>query len=145
MRILIIANSQKDWPFRIPDADVVDAWSYLTQPQFSELRGVKVFNLCRSYRYQTVGYYVSLLAEARGHKPLPSITTLQDLRSQAMMRSVSEELEDLIQHSLGPDPVGAVHAQHLFRPQPGQALRAAEPASVQPVPVAPAAGAVQAV
>ena len=102
MRILIIANSQKDWPFRIPDADVVDAWSYLTQPQFSELRGVKVFNLCRSYKYQTVGYYVSLLAEARGHKPLPSITTLQDLRSQAMMRSVSEELEDLIQHSLGP-------------------------------------------
>jgi glutathione synthase/RimK-type ligase-like ATP-grasp enzyme len=102
VRILIIANSQKDWPFRIPDADVVDAWSYLTQPQFSELRGVKVFNLCRSYKYQTVGYYVSLLAEARGHKPLPSITTLQDLRSQAMMRSVSEELEDLIQHSLGP-------------------------------------------
>ncbi len=100
MRILIIANSQKDWPFRIPDADVVDAWSYLTQPQFSELRGVKVFNLCRSYRYQTVGYYVSLLAEARGHKPLPSIITLQDLRSQAMMRSVSEELDDLIQHSL---------------------------------------------
>jgi glutathione synthase/RimK-type ligase-like ATP-grasp enzyme len=102
VRILIIADSHTDWPFRIPDADVVDAWSYLTQPQFSELRGVKVFNLCRSYRYQTVGYYVSLLAEARGHKPLPSISTLQDLRSQAMMRSVSEELEDLIQNSLGP-------------------------------------------
>jgi glutathione synthase/RimK-type ligase-like ATP-grasp enzyme len=102
VRILIIADSQKDWPFRIPDADVVDAWSYLTQPHFSELRGVKVFNLCRSYRYQTVGYYVSLLAEARGHKPLPSISTLQDLRSQAMMRSVTEELEDLIQNSLGP-------------------------------------------
>ncbi len=74
MRILIIANSQKEWPFRIPDVDVVDAWTYLTQPEFSELRSVKVFNLCRSYRYQTVGYYVSLLAEARGHKPLPSIT-----------------------------------------------------------------------
>jgi glutathione synthase/RimK-type ligase-like ATP-grasp enzyme len=91
-----------DWPFRIPDAEVIDAWSYLTQPHFSEMRGVKVFNLCRSYRYQTVGYYVSLLAEARGHKPLPSISTLQDLRSQAMMRSVTEELEDLIQNSLGP-------------------------------------------
>ncbi|HEV8067347.1 MAG TPA: RimK family protein [Planctomycetaceae bacterium] len=102
MRILIIANSHKEWPFRIPDVDVVDARAYLTQPEFSEGRGVKVFNLCRSYRYQTVGYYVSLLAEARGHKPLPSITTLQDLRSQAMMRIVSEELEDLIQHSLGP-------------------------------------------
>ncbi len=102
MRILIIANSHKEWPFRIPDVDVVDARAYLTQPEFSEGRNVKVFNLCKSYRYQTVGYYVSLLAEARGHKPLPSITTLQDLRSQAMMRIVSEELEDLIQHSLGP-------------------------------------------
>ena len=145
MRILIIANSQKDWPFRIPDADVVDAWSYLTQPHFSELRGVKVFNLCRSYRYQTVGYYVSLLAEARGHKPLPSITTLQDLRSQAMMRLGLRGARRPDPAQPRPDPVGAVHAQHLFRPQPGQALRTAEPAPLQPVPVAAPAGAVQAV
>ena len=102
MRILIVVNSPKQWPFQIPNVDVVDAWSYLTRDEYSDLRGVKLFNLCRSYRYQSTGYYVSLLAEARGHKPIPSISTLQDLKSQSMVRMVSEDLEDLIQQSLAP-------------------------------------------
>lgn len=101
MPTLIVVNSPKDWPFDIPDVDVVDAWSYLTEHAYSELRGAKVLNLCRSYKYQTTGYYVSLLAEARGHKPLPSIQTLQDLKSQSMIRIVSDELDDVIQKEMG--------------------------------------------
>ena len=69
MSILIVANDPKAWPFQIPDVDVVDARSYLTKPEYSDMRGVKVFNLCKSYRYQSAGYYVSLLAEAS--IPLP--------------------------------------------------------------------------
>jgi glutathione synthase/RimK-type ligase-like ATP-grasp enzyme len=63
---------------------------------------VKLFNLCRSYRYQSEGYYVSLLAEARGHKPLPSVTTIQDLKSQSMIRLVADDLDEIIQQSLAP-------------------------------------------
>ena len=77
MAILIVTNSPKDWPGDIDGAQVVDARSYLTEPAYSDLRAAKVFNLCRSYRYQSTGYYVSLLAEARGHKPLPSITSMR--------------------------------------------------------------------
>ncbi len=102
MPILIIANDLKDWPFQVPGVEVVDARAYLTRPEYSEMRGAKLFNLCRSYRYQSSGYYVSLLAEARGHKPLPSITTIQDLKSQSMVRLVSDDLEELIQQCLGP-------------------------------------------
>ena len=102
MSTLIVANSRKDWPFQIPNVEVVDAWSYLTRPEFSEVRGVKLFNFCRSYRYQTTGYYVSLLAEARGHRPLPSVTTIQDLKNPDMARLVSEDLEEVIQRSLAP-------------------------------------------
>ena len=102
MPILIVSNDPREWPFQIPNVDVIDAWSYLTKPEYSDMRGVKVFNLCRSYRYQSTGYYVSLLAEARGHKPLPNITRIQDLKSQAMVRVVSEDLEELIQSSLAP-------------------------------------------
>ncbi len=47
---------------------------------------MKLFNLCRSYRYQSSGYYVSLLAEARGHKPQPNVTAIQDLKSQTVVR-----------------------------------------------------------
>lgn len=102
MPILIVANNPREWPFEIPNVEVVDARTYLTRPEFSEMRGVKVFNLCRSYRYQSIGYYVSLIAEARGHRPLPSITTIQDIKSQSMVRLVSDDLEDLIQESLAP-------------------------------------------
>ena len=84
------------------DVDVVDAWDYLTQPKYSDLRNVRIVNLCRSYKYQTTGFYVSLLAEARGHKPLPSIQTLQDLRSQSIIRVVSDDLDEEIEKSLGP-------------------------------------------
>ena len=55
MSTLIVANSPKDWPFDIPGVDVVDAWAYLTSPQYSDLRGAKVLNLCRSYTYQSTG------------------------------------------------------------------------------------------
>lgn len=102
MPIVIVANDPRDWPFHIPNVEIVSARSYLTRPEYSDLRGVKLFNLCRSYRYQSEGYYVSLLAEARGHKPLPSITTIQDLKSQSMVRLVSDDLEEIIQESLGP-------------------------------------------
>ena len=102
MSTLIVANSPKDWPFEIPGVEIVDAWDYLTQAEYSDLRGAKVLNLCRSYSYQSTGYYVSLLAEARGHKPIPSIQTLQDIRSQSIIRVVSDDLDDLIQDSLGP-------------------------------------------
>lgn len=102
MAILIVVNNPGDWPLRIPGADVVAAKSYLTEARFSELRGAKVFNLSRSYRYQSLGYYVSLLAGARGHKPLPSISTIQDMKSQTITRFVSDDLFDLIQKSLAP-------------------------------------------
>jgi len=100
MAIMIVTNDHKDWPIKIDNVEVVQAHAYLTDPAYNELRNVKLFNLCRSYRYQSTGYYVSLLAEARGHKPLPSVTTIQDLKTQAVVRLLSDELEELIQRSL---------------------------------------------
>jgi glutathione synthase/RimK-type ligase-like ATP-grasp enzyme len=81
---------------------VIAAKTYLSDPRFSDLRGLKIFNLSRTYRYQSLGYYVSLLAEARGHKPLPSVNTIQDMKSQTMTRFVSDDLFELIQRTLAP-------------------------------------------
>lgn len=102
MNSLIVVNNLQSWPLRIPGCQVVSARTYLTDDAYSALRGVRVFNLCRSYRYQSVGYYVSLLAMARGHKPLPSISTIQEMRSTPIVRLASDELEDMIQTSLKP-------------------------------------------
>lgn len=100
MSIVIVLDNPKDWPLRIEGAEVVSARSYLIEPRFSERRQAKVFNLCRSYRYQSMGYYVSLLAAARGHKPLPAISTIQDLKLSEMIRIADDHLEELIESSL---------------------------------------------
>lgn len=102
MKTLIVVNNPHNWPLNIAGVEVVSAREYLTEEAFSTLRRAKVFNLCRSYRYQSLGYYVSLLAAARGHKPLPSVSTIQDLKSQTIIRFVSEDLDELIQKSLAP-------------------------------------------
>jgi glutathione synthase/RimK-type ligase-like ATP-grasp enzyme len=101
MQKILVVERAENWPLEIPGAEVVSARAYLTEPGWSQRRGVRVFNVCRSYRYQSVGYYVSLLAEARGHRPLPTVGTLQDLKSPAMVKILSEELRRSIQKSLG--------------------------------------------
>lgn len=100
MRILIVVNNPQEWPLEVPGVEVVAARSYLVDPEFADLDRAKVFNFCRSYRYQSIGYYVSLLAAARGHKPIPDIATIQDMKSQTVVRLMSDELEELIQESL---------------------------------------------
>ena len=58
---IVVVDQRGDWPVDIPGVDVVTAWDYLTQDSFTRLRGVRVYNLCRTFSYQTTGYYVSLL------------------------------------------------------------------------------------
>lgn len=99
---LIVVDDPSAWPLEIPGTELVTARHYLTDPVYQGKRRVKLFNLCRSYRYQSLGYYVSLLAEARGHHPLPSVTAIQDLKSVSIIRIISDDLDELIQKSLHP-------------------------------------------
>jgi glutathione synthase/RimK-type ligase-like ATP-grasp enzyme len=99
-QFLFILDNPDRWSFEIPGVTLVAARKYLSEPLFSTLKNCKVFNLCKSYKYQSAGYYVSLLAEARGHRPLPKIATIQDLKFQSIARSVSADLHELIQKSL---------------------------------------------
>lgn len=100
--ILLVVNHPARWPLSVPGVEIVAARDYLTAPRFNRLKHCRVYNLCRSYRYQTIGYYVSLLAEARGHRPVPQVGTIQDLKYQSLFKVVSEDLDDLIQKSLAP-------------------------------------------
>src|SRR5690606_108248 len=60
---------------------------------------LKVLNLCKSYQYQSLGYYVSLLAEARKHHVLPDVATIQDFRFPSILREDSQDFDNLIQQS----------------------------------------------
>jgi glutathione synthase/RimK-type ligase-like ATP-grasp enzyme len=100
MSILLVIDNPKDWPLNVDGIEVVSARKYLVDPSYSDRRPAKVFNLCKSYRYQSLGYYVSLLAAARGHKPLPDVATIQDLKLSEMIRGAGHEISDIIQTTL---------------------------------------------
>jgi glutathione synthase/RimK-type ligase-like ATP-grasp enzyme len=100
MDTLIVVSNPASWPFDTPGVELVKAWDFLTNSAYFDRRGCKVFNLCRSYAYQSQGYYVSLLAEARGQRCLPTVATIQDLKSTSIIRVASEDLDKLIQKSL---------------------------------------------
>ncbi len=100
MNIVLVAESRDDWLGGLEGVQTLDPSEYLANPDWNIRRGTRVYNLCRSYSYQSMGYYVSLLAEARGQRPIPDVTTIQDLHGNAAIRLVPQPLEELIQRSL---------------------------------------------
>jgi glutathione synthase/RimK-type ligase-like ATP-grasp enzyme len=113
MRTLVVVEDLAKWPLQGDFAEVVEARAYLTEPRYQESRRVTVYNLCHSYRYQSVGYYVSLLAAARGHRPLPSVETLGDLKLQPVLQMVSEQLEPILRSALE-DETAEETVLHLY-------------------------------
>ncbi len=100
MKYVIVMDKPEEWNLPLPHIEVISAKYYLTGQSYDDQQNIRIFNLCRSQRYQSVGYYVSLIAQARGQKVIPSVSTIQDLNSPTLMRSVCEEMDELIQKSL---------------------------------------------
>ena len=100
MRNLVVVNDPKEWSFSQEGLEVVAARKYLTHPSYTTLEKVRVINLCRSLGYQKIGYYVSLLADARGHKPMPSIETIQNMKDRAIAAIAGSDLQEIVEESL---------------------------------------------
>ena len=96
MKRLLVVDDPEDWPIKAQDLEIVSAKTYLSDEKFISLKRARVFNLCSSYEYQALGYYVSLLAEARGHKPNPHIVAIQDMKSQTLSRILLDDFDETI-------------------------------------------------
>jgi glutathione synthase/RimK-type ligase-like ATP-grasp enzyme len=97
---LLVVNNKSDFRWNIPGVEVITAKKYLSDERYINLRSAKIFNLCNSYKYQSSGYYVSLLAAARGHKAIPDITTIQDTKTLSIIRLKCDDFEELMQRTL---------------------------------------------
>lgn len=87
------------------NCDVIDFNQYLSDyPKRGEPK-TRVVNLCATDRYLSKGYYCSLLAEARMHKVLPSVNTINDLiidsqdqslqmKTITLPKTLSDEIKD---------------------------------------------------
>ncbi len=101
---IVVVENLSDWTFEGIAAEVVHVDDYLTGQDYFKLKNVQVINLCRSYRYLSVGYYCSLLAEARGHRALPSVKTMLDLSRKSMYSLDTENLDTQIQKAFRKHP-----------------------------------------
>ncbi len=97
---IIVVNSPRHFNLQLDNTEIISARDYISNPEFQSKKDARVYNLCSSYKYQSWGYYVSLLADARGHNVSPSVAAMQDFKSQTIVRSISEELEHEIQRVL---------------------------------------------
>ena len=111
---LIIVEKPETWNFQIEDVEVVSADDYISAEPYQAMKNVKVLNLCKSYQYQSEGYYVSLLAEARGHKVLPEVFTIQDFRFPSILRDDSLDFDTLIQNTFKSEPYERVEFNVYF-------------------------------
>src|SRR3974390_1701818 len=90
---VIVVDQPKDFPNADTPHKVITTSEYLARPRLFEVRP-KLINLSRSYAYQSNGYYASLLAEARGHRVVPSVETMLELREAKLYEHALPELED---------------------------------------------------
>ena len=111
---LIVVEKPESWKISLEDVDVISPDKYLSDEGYQSIKNLKVLNLCKSYQYQSEGYYVSLLAEARGHKVLPGVSTIQDLRFPSILRDDSLDFDELIQKTFKHEPYDRVEFNIYF-------------------------------
>ncbi len=95
-RQIIVVENLADWSLPTAEVEVVHVDDYLTGRDYFKQRNVQVINLCRSYKYLSVGYYCSLLAEARHHRVVPTVKTMLDLSRKSMYSLDTENLDEQV-------------------------------------------------
>jgi glutathione synthase/RimK-type ligase-like ATP-grasp enzyme len=100
-QLIIIVERKEDWASYFPSEDIVSAQEYLEQTRGNgQGKRIQVINLCRSYKYLGHGYYCSLLAEARGHKVIPSVRTISELTRKSLYGLALDDLDKLLEKAL---------------------------------------------
>ena len=93
---VILVDQPKDFPNADTPHKVITTSEYLARPRLFDVARPKLINLSRSYAYQSNGYYASLLAEARGHRVVPTVETMLELREAKLYEHALPELEDAL-------------------------------------------------
>lgn len=95
---LVILDNLSDWQPYHPSQAIISAADYISAS--NSKHGGPVLNLCSDIGYLSNGYYVSLLAQARGQRTLPSISTMNDVanvaRYQLPLKDLNKQLNKYV-------------------------------------------------
>ena len=98
---LIVVDNPRKWNLNIDNVKVISAKEYTSDTYYyAATKKIRLFNLCSSYKYQSLGYYVSLLASARDQRVIPNVSTIRDFHDVKIIKSITYEIDELIQTSL---------------------------------------------
>jgi glutathione synthase/RimK-type ligase-like ATP-grasp enzyme len=94
---VVLVDAARDVPNAETPHKVITTRDYLARPKlFSGPGRPKIINLSRSYNYQSKGYYASLLAEARGHRILPTVETMLELSEPKLYAQALPDLQEAL-------------------------------------------------
>ncbi|WP_415716254.1 GNAT family N-acetyltransferase [Maridesulfovibrio sp.] len=99
-KLLIVTDdvrSFKPWSSKL---NFCSAQEYLSDHNYAKSSRFHVLNFCSSYKVHSLGYYVSLLANARNHTVLPSVVNMKDASTPTVAQSLLDEIEDYLQAKL---------------------------------------------
>jgi len=92
---LIVVDDLKLWAPYYPSEMVISFQDYLNLKGTIIQQTRRVINLCHTDKYLGQGYYCSLLSEARGHRVLPTVNAINDLRSRQLYLIALGDLREL--------------------------------------------------
>ena len=103
-RHIIVVDRRADFPWVAEDRVVVTAKEFVTEAARRLPSSSRIINLCRDYSYLGLGYYASLLAEARGQKVIPAVEVMLDLHWKRLLRIALPEVNELVRRTFRADP-----------------------------------------
>ncbi|MFA5119519.1 RimK family protein [Zavarzinia sp.] len=107
----IVVEKRHDFRWDDPGQRVITVLDYLDHAEELKLRNVKVVNLCRDFAYLSVGYYCSLLAEARRDRVIPSVSTILELDQRALYKGALPDLDGELKRCLKSCAAGKAPAE----------------------------------
>ena len=103
-RHIIVVDRRVDFPWAAADRVVVTAKEFVTEAARRLPASARIINLCRDYGYLGLGYYASLLAEARGQKVIPAVEVMLDLHWKRLLRIALPEVNELVRRTFRAEP-----------------------------------------
>jgi RimK family alpha-L-glutamate ligase len=100
MSWLILVDQDRDFSNADTPHKVMSTRDYLSRPQLFRETKPKIINLARSYAYQGTGYYCALLAEARGHRMMPTVENVTELSRKTLYEHALPDLEASLKRCL---------------------------------------------
>lgn len=92
-KFVVVVDKLEDWRPYFPSDQVITVKEYLFGSDYQQDKKLQIINLSYKLEYLSLGYYCSLLAEARGHKIIPNLKTINDLSKKNLYVKDLDELQ----------------------------------------------------